>query len=106
MSVVSQVTDAEFETEVLKKEGSVVVVDFYADWCGPCKAMAPALDELAANKPNIIVKKINVDNNPDSAQKYGIRGIPTILFFKDGEVKTTKVGAQNIGDLTSAVEEL
>jgi len=105
MSAAKPVTDKEFESEVLKKEG-ITVVDFYADWCGPCKIMAPVLDELAEKKPDINVRKLNVDENPTSATKYGIRGIPTLLFFKDGEIVKTKVGGQSLNDLISIVEEI
>ena len=105
MSTATPVTDKDFSSEVLKKEG-ITVVDFYADWCGPCKTMAPALDQLAEAKPEVSVRKVDVDHNPISAEKYGIRGIPTILFFKDGKVITTKVGVQSLEDLVKIIEEL
>jgi len=105
MSSATPVSDKEFEAEVLKKEG-IVIVDFYADWCGPCKMMAPILDELAEKKPEISVRKIDVDHNPGSAEKYGIRGIPTLLFFKDGKIETTKVGGQSLEDLISIIEDI
>jgi len=105
MSSALPVSDKEFESEVLKKEG-IIVVDFYADWCGPCKVMAPVLEELAEKKPEISVRKIDVDNNPTSAAKYGIRGIPTLLFFKDGKIENTKVGGQSLEDLISTIEDI
>jgi len=105
MSSATPVSDKEFESEVLKKEG-IVVVDFYADWCGPCKMMAPILDELAEKKPEISIRKIDVDHNPASATKYSIRGIPTLLFFKDGKIIHTKVGGQSLVDLISIIEDI
>jgi len=105
MSVV-HVTDADFQSEVLDQKDKVVLVDFYADWCGPCKAMAPTLDLLAEERTDVLVKKINVDQNPGSAAKYGIRGIPTIIFFKDGETKSTLVGLQNKDDLNGAIDKI
>jgi thioredoxin 1 len=105
MSKVLNVTDQDFESEVLKKEG-ITVVDFYADWCGPCKTLAPILSDLADSKPDIQVRKVNVDDNPESASKYGIRGIPTILFFKDGKIEATKVGSQPLSELLTIIESL
>lgn len=104
MSTAVPVTDKEFESEILKKEG-ITIVDFYAEWCGPCKVMSPVLDELADKKPDISVRKINVDENPASAEKYNIRSIPTLLFFRDGVIVKTKVGGQSLADLISIVEE-
>ena len=90
---VTHVTDAEFEEKVLNAEGPVLV-DFWADWCGPCKAIAPALEEIAGEmSDSLSVAKLDVDSNPSTPAKYGIRGIPTLILFKDGEVADTKEGA-------------
>ena len=90
---VTHVTDAEFEEKVLNAAGPVLV-DFWADWCGPCKAIAPALEEIAGEmSDSLSVAKLDVDSNPSTPAKYGIRGIPTLILFKNGEVADTKVGA-------------
>ncbi|TDB53315.1 thioredoxin TrxA [Photorhabdus khanii] len=86
-------SDASFDTDVLKAAGSVLV-DFWAAWCGPCKMIAPILDEIALEySGKLTIAKLNIDDNPATAPKYGIRGIPTLLLFKDGQVAATKVGA-------------
>ncbi len=88
-----QITDAEFETKVLKST-TPVVVDFWAPWCGPCHMVAPSLEELAAEyDEKIVVAKVNVDENNQYATKYGVRGIPTMLFMKDGNLVDQLVGA-------------
>ena len=87
------VSDATFEAEVLKSS-EPVIVDFWAEWCGPCKMIAPALEEIAAEfKGKVRVAKVNIDENPDSPNTYGVRGIPTLILFKDGKPAATKVGA-------------
>lgn len=92
-------TDDSFDTDVLKADGAILV-DFWAEWCGPCKMIAPILDEIADEyQGKLTVAKLNIDQNPGTAPKYGIRGIPTLLLFKNGEVAATKVGALSKGQL-------
>ncbi|ACT15027.1 thioredoxin TrxA [Pectobacterium brasiliense] len=92
-------TDDSFGTKVLQAEGAILV-DFWAEWCGPCKMIAPILDEIAEEfEGKLTVTKLNIDENPATAPKYGIRGIPTLLLFKNGEVAATKVGALSKGQL-------
>ncbi|WP_075183399.1 thioredoxin TrxA [Pantoea sp. 1.19] len=92
-------TDGSFENDVLKADG-VTLVDFWAEWCGPCKMIAPILDEIAEEfDGKLTIAKLNIDENPATAPKYGIRGIPTLLLFKNGEVVATKVGALSKGQL-------
>lgn len=92
-------TDNSFGTNVLKAEGSILV-DFWAEWCGPCKMIAPILDEIAEEfAGTLTITKLNIDQNPATAPKYGIRGIPTLLLFKNGEVAAAKVGALSKGQL-------
>jgi len=89
--MVNQFNEENFEKEVLKSEG-IVLVDFYADWCGPCKMMSPVIDTIAEENGNVKVGKINVDENPDLAEKYNIMSIPTIMVFKAGNLVKTFVG--------------
>ncbi|MFO7856236.1 MAG: thioredoxin [Paracoccaceae bacterium] len=87
------VTDATFEAEVLKSD-TPVVVDFWAEWCGPCKQIGPALEELSSEfGDKVKVVKVDIDENPNAPSRYGVRGIPTLLIFKDGQVASSKVGA-------------
>lgn len=99
-------TDANFDETVLKAE-KLVIVDFWAEWCGPCRVIGPIVNELADDyKDQIIVGKVDVDANPGISMKYGIRNIPTILFFKDGEVADKQVGVVPKGNLVNKVEAL
>ncbi|SHO54242.1 thioredoxin [Anaerocolumna xylanovorans] len=99
-------TDDNFEQEVLKSQVPVIV-DFYADWCGPCKMMAPIIEELAENYEGTVkVGKLNVDEAPNVSSKYRVMSIPTLLFIKDGEVVDTVVGAVPKGQLTDKIEKL
>ena len=87
------VTDSNFDTEVLRASGPVLV-DFWAEWCGPCRMLAPFLEDLAEDMASeVTVAKINIDENPQTPMKYGVRGIPTVILFKDGQVAATKIGA-------------
>ncbi len=98
------VTDENFEAEVLKSD-TPVVVDFWAEWCGPCKTLGPLIDELATEMGDKVkVVKINIDEAPEAPSKYGVRGIPTLMIFKDGEVVDTRVGGMPKSQLTEWVE--
>ena len=104
MSSINHVTDASFEQEVLKASGPVLV-DFWAEWCGPCKMIAPILDEVSESyKDKLQIAKMNVDENPQTPPKYGIRGIPTLMLFKNGQVEATKVGAVSKSQLSAFID--
>jgi thioredoxin 1 len=99
------ITDTTFETEVIESK-TPVLVDFWAQWCGPCKAIAPLLDELAQKYAGKIkVAKLDVDNNPATPPKFGVRGIPTLILFKDGQVKATQVGLLSKTELSSFIDD-
>ena len=100
------VSDDSFERDVLKA-GTPVLVDFWAEWCGPCKTIAPALEEVASELDGqLTVAKLNIDDNPGTPQKYGVRGIPTLMLFKDGQVAATKIGAVAKSQLHDWVESV
>lgn len=104
-SSIITLNDASFEKEVLQAN-SLVLVDFWAEWCGPCKALAPILEELAPKYlGKIKIGKLNVDENPNTPAKYGVRGIPTLILFKDGKALETKVGALSKLQLDAFLEK-
>jgi len=99
------VSDESFEQEVLQSD-KPVLIDYWAEWCGPCKMIAPVLDEVASEySDKIRVAKLNIDDNPATPPKYGIRGIPTLMLLKNGEVEATKVGAVSKAQLTAFLDE-
>lgn len=99
------ISDSSFETDVLQAEGPVLV-DFWAEWCGPCKQIGPALEEISNEmEGKVTIAKINIDDSPNAPSQYGVRGIPTLLLFKDGEVISKKVGAAPKGQLQAWIED-
>ena len=99
------VTDQDFETQVLKTQGPVLV-DFWAEWCGPCRALGPKLEEISKEMAEkVTVVKMNVDENPSTPSKFGIRGIPTMILFKDGKEMDQIVGNQSKEDIVSIIKK-
>ncbi len=103
MSIIA-VTDDKFESEVLKSD-KPVVVDFWAEWCGPCKQFGPVFEAVSNNVEGVTFAKVNIDENPESPTRFGIRSIPTMLMFKNGEVAAMKVGNTTRGDFESWISE-
>ncbi len=101
---IKHVSDASFDTDVLKA-GTPVLVDYWAEWCGPCKTIAPILDDVARDYAGrLTVAKLDIDANPGTPAKYGIRGIPTLILFKGGEIAAQKVGALSKSQLTAFID--
>lgn len=101
-----KITDGSFESDVINS-GKPVLVDFWAEWCGPCKQIAPALDELSSELGDkVTVAKLNIDENPGTPSKFGVRGIPTLMLFKDGQVAATKVGALPKSELQKWIDSV
>jgi thioredoxin 1 len=104
LTIRRHVTDATFEAEVLKAAGPVLV-DYWAEWCGPCKMIAPVLDDIATEYDGrLTIAKLNIDENQETPAKHGVRGIPTLMLFKDGEVAATKVGALSKSQLAAFID--
>lgn len=102
---IKNVSDVSFDADVLKSS-QPVLVDYWAAWCGPCKMIAPMLEEVSAEYAGkVTIAKLNVDENPETAAKFGIRGIPTLMLFKDGQVAATKVGALSKSQLTAFLND-
>ena len=102
--IIQHVTDVTFEPEVLKSD-LPVLVDYWAEWCGPCKAIAPVLEEVAKDySGKLKVAKLNVDDNQEIPKRYGIRGIPTLMLFKNGNIEATKIGALSKSQLTAFLD--
>ena len=103
--LIKHISDSSFEADVLKDTGAVLV-DYWAEWCGPCKMIAPILDDVAvAYQGKLTIAKMNVDENREIPAKFGIRGIPTLMLFKNGELAATKVGALNKTQLTAFIDQ-
>ena len=101
---ITHVTDASFDSEVLSADGPVLV-DYWAEWCGPCKMIAPILDEIAAEYAGrVVVAKMNVDDNPRTPMKFNVRGIPTLILFKNGQTEGQKIGAVRKSDVAAFLD--
>ena len=99
------ITDENFETEVLKAD-KTIIVDFWAEWCGPCKQIGPVLEEISNEmKDQVVIAKHNIDEQPNQPTRWGVRGIPTMLLFKGGELKATKVGATTKSNIVSWIKD-
>lgn len=106
MGTMKAFTDGNFQTEVLNA-GGLVLVDFWAEWCGPCRMLAPVIERVAqANAGKIVIGKLNVDENQNVSQQFGIQGIPTLLFFKGGTVVNQMVGFQSQENIQKAIDEV
>ena len=104
-ALIKHVSDSDFEAEVLQSP-QPVLVDYWAEWCGPCKMIAPILDEVATGyEGKLQIAKMNVDENRDIPAKFGIRGIPTLMLFKNGQLAATKVGAMSKSQLTAFIDQ-
>ncbi|AZF66723.1 MULTISPECIES: thioredoxin TrxA [Pseudomonas] len=102
--LIKHVTDANFEEQVLKAQGPVLV-DYWAEWCGPCKMIAPVLDDIATTYDGkLTIAKLNIDDNQETPAKHGVRGIPTLMLFKNGNVEATKVGALSKSQLQAFLD--
>jgi thioredoxin 1 len=99
---VLEFTDDNFDTEVLQSEGAVLV-DFWAPWCGPCRQIAPVIEELAKENPGVKIGKVNIDDNPGSAERFGVNSIPTLMVFRNGQVSDSFVGVRPKTQLQAAI---
>ena len=105
MSNAIDINDDNFDSEVIKSD-KPVLIDFWAEWCGPCKQIGPVLEEISDEmKDQVVIAKHNIDEEPNAPTKYGVRGIPTMLLFKDGQLKATKVGATTKSNIVSWIKE-
>lgn len=99
---VHEFTDSNFDTEVLQADGAVLV-DFWAPWCGPCRQIAPVIDELAKENPGVKIGKVNIDDNPGAAERFGVSSIPTLMVFRNGQVAESFVGVRPKAQLQAAI---
>ena len=104
MTSIIAVTDGAFDKEVLKSD-KPVIVDFWAEWCGPCKQFGPVFEDVSNNVGGVVFAKVNIDENPQTPQQYGVRGIPTLLIFEAGQIKAEKIGAAPKAKLAEWIEE-